>query len=60
MKTYTIAIDTFIEGDYRKKGEPIRLSEARAQIYLDVGQIIDPDASAEVTAKTSRAKKSEA
>jgi hypothetical protein len=59
MKEYTIAIDTFIEGDYRKKDEPIRLSKERAQIYIDAGQITDPDAVAEGAKKASAAKKSE-
>lgn len=59
MKDYPIAIDTFLEGNYRKAGELIRLSEARAKVYVDAGQITDPDAPVEDASKTPRGKKSE-
>ncbi len=50
MKSYNIAIDTFIEGDYRKAGQVINLGLDRAKELLAAGQIIDPDAMASLKA----------
>lgn len=59
MKDYTIAIDTFLEGNYRKAGETIRLGLDRAKELLAAGQVIDPDAadSLKASAKDSASKK---
>lgn len=44
MKTYTVAVDTVIEGRPVITGDTVRLSEDKAKVYMSAGLIVDPDA----------------